>query len=66
MADKVREDESPVAPSSPGRGMAKDAEREAALESDEKEEEKKSLGMTLKAMWKKTGLELPILIVMAK
>jgi hypothetical protein len=66
MADEVREDKSRVSPSSSARGMAKDTEREAAAKSDEKKEEKKSLGMTLKAMWKKTGLEPGILLIMAK
>jgi len=66
MADEVRKDKSPVSPSSSARRMAKDAEREAAPKSDEKKEEKKSLGMTLKAMWKKTGLEPSVLLIMAK
>ena len=66
MADEIRKDESPVpVPSSP-RGMDKDAEREAMPQSDEKKEEKQSWGMKLKAMWKKTGLEPTVLLIMAK
>jgi hypothetical protein len=66
MADEVRKDKSPVSPSSSAQRMAKDTKREAAAKSDEKKEEKKRLGMTLKAMWKKTGLEPGLLLIMAK
>ena len=66
MADEIRKDKSPVSPSSSARRNAKDGDNETTPESDGKKEEKKSLGMKLKAMWKKTGLELPVLLIMAK
>ena len=54
MVDEIRKDESPV---------SKDVEREAT---SEKKEEKPSLGMRLKAIWKKTGLNPVVLLIMAK
>jgi hypothetical protein len=63
MVDEIRKDESPVSSPSSARGKAKDVEREAT---SEKKEEKPSLGMRLKAIWKKTGLNPVVLLIMAK
>lgn len=63
MVDEIRKDRSPVSTPLSGQGMAKDAEKE---DTPEKKEERPSLRMRLKAMWKKTGLNPAILLIMAK
>jgi len=63
MADEIRKEKSTVSPSTPGHEMANGAEMEAAAIPDEK---KKSIGMKLKAIWKKTGLSPAVILIMAK